>query len=93
MYMDDIKLFVQNEKELKTQILGVRTFSDDVGIEFGIEKCSMLIMKSGKPQMTEEIELPNQDKIRTFEEKKTCQIFGNIRSRHHQTRGDKRKKY
>ena len=35
-------------------------------MEFAIKQSAMLIRKSGKRQMTEEIELPNQDKIRTF---------------------------
>ena len=39
-------------------------YSDDKGMEFTIEKCSMLIMKRGKRQMMEGIELPNQEKIR-----------------------------
>ena len=30
-------------------------------MEFGIEKCSMLTMKSGKRETTEGIELPNQE--------------------------------
>ena len=34
-------------------------------MEFAIEKCAMLIMKSGKRQMTKGIKLPNQGKIRT----------------------------
>ena len=48
MYMDDIKLFVKNEKELKTQIHAVRIYSQVMGMEFGIEKCAMLVMESGK---------------------------------------------
>ena len=48
MYMDDIKLFAKNEKELETLIHTVRIYSQDIGIEFGIEKCAMLVMKSGK---------------------------------------------
>ena len=40
-------------------------------MEFGIEKLVMLIMKSGKKQMTEGIELLNQEKIRTLGEKET----------------------
>ena len=36
-----------------------RIYSPDLGMEFGIEKCAMIIMKSGKRQITEEIELPN----------------------------------
>ena len=37
-------------------------------MEFGIEKCAMLVMKSGKPHMTDGMEQPNQDKIRTLGE-------------------------
>ena len=38
MYMDDIKLFAKNEKELETQIHAVRICIQDIGMEFGIEK-------------------------------------------------------
>ena len=44
--MDDIKLFAKNEKELETLTQVVRIHSQDIGMEFGIEKCPMLIMKS-----------------------------------------------
>ena len=45
-------------------------------MEFGKEKCAMLIMKSGKRQMTKEIELQNQEKIRTLGEKETYKYLG-----------------
>ena len=35
-------------------------------MEFRIEKCAMLLMKSGKQHMPDRVELPNQDKIRTL---------------------------
>ena len=76
MYMDDIKLFAKNEKELETLIHAVRIYSQDIGMEFGIEKCAMLVMKSGKRHMTDGIELPNQDRIRTLEEKETYKYSG-----------------
>ena len=41
------------------------------GMEFGIEKCAMLVMKSGKRHMTDGMELPNHDKIRTLGENET----------------------
>ena len=63
MYMGDIKLFAKNEKVVETLILAVRICSDDIGMEFIIETCSMLIMKSRKQQMMDGIELPNQEKI------------------------------
>ena len=37
MYMDDIKLFAKNEKELETLIQTMRIYSEDIGMEFGIE--------------------------------------------------------
>ena len=46
--MDDIKLFAKNEKELKTQVQALRIYSQDMGMEFEIEKCAMLLMKSRK---------------------------------------------
>ena len=47
--MDDIKLFTKNQKELETLIAKIKE------MEFGIEKCAMLIMKSEKRQIMEGI--------------------------------------
>ena len=44
-------------------------------MEFGIEKYALLVMKSGKRHLTDEIELPNQDKIRTLAENETDKYF------------------
>ena len=74
--MDDIKLFAKNERELETLIHAVRIYSQDIGMEFGKEKCVMLVMKSGKRHMTDGIELPNRDKVRTLEENETYKYLG-----------------
>ena len=76
MYMDDIKLFAKNEKELETLIHTVRIYSRDIGMEFGIEKCAMLVMKSGKRQLTDGMELPNKDKIKTFAGNESYKYLG-----------------
>ena len=76
--MDDIKL-LGNPNTGSEDIL----HSEVIGMEFGREKLDMLIMKSGKCQMTEGKELPNQEKIR---------MLGNIRSKYYQTSRDERKK-
>ena len=89
--MYDIKLFTKNEKELETLIQAMKIYCDDIGMKFGVEKCTKLIMKSGKRQMTEGIELPNQEKNRNIRRKCNLQILGNIGSGHHQTSGDERK--
>ena len=66
MYIDDIKLFAKNEKELESVIHTIRIYAQGIGMEFGIEKCAMLIMKSGKRHLTKGMELQNQDKFRTL---------------------------
>ena len=45
-------------------------------MEFGIEKCAMLVMKSGKRHLTDGIELPNKDKIKSLTENETYKYLG-----------------
>ena len=76
MYIDDIKLFAQNEKGLETLIHARRIYSQDIGMDFSIEKCALLVMKSGKRHVMDGMKLPNQDKIRTLGEKETYKYLG-----------------
>ena len=48
MYMYDINQFDKNEKELETLVQTIRIYSNDIGMEFAIEKWVELIMKSEK---------------------------------------------
>ena len=52
MYIDDIKLFTENEKEIGNPN---RLHRDDIGKEFDIEKWAMLIIRSRKQQMKKRI--------------------------------------
>ena len=72
----DIKLFAKNEKELETLIQVLMVFSQDIGIESGIEKCVMWMKKREKRQMTEGTGLRNQIKIRTLREKENYKYLG-----------------
>ena len=65
-----------NEKELKTLIQAMRIYRKYKGMGFSIEKCAILIMKSGKRQMAEEIERQNQARITTFGEKEIYKHLG-----------------
>ena len=46
--MDDLKLYSRSEKGLDSLVQTVRVFSEDLGMEFGIEKYAMLVMEKGK---------------------------------------------
>ena len=61
--MVDITLFAKNGNELETLILAVR---QDIGMEFGKEKCAMQVMKSGKRHITDRTVKRNQDKTIKF---------------------------
>ena len=74
--MDEIKLFSKKEKELETLKHTVRIYSQDIGMEFGIEMWAMLVMKSGKRQLTDGMELANLDKIKTLAENETYKYLG-----------------
>ena len=76
IYIDDLKLSAKNEKELETLIHAVRIYSQGIGMEFGTERCAMLVMKSGERHLTDGMELPNQDKIGTLGEKETYKYYG-----------------
>ena len=74
--MNNIKLFAKNDKELETQIQKIKIYSQHTEMKFGIEKRAKLIMKRGKREITEEIELPNQERIQMLGEKENYKYFG-----------------
>ena len=56
----------------------MRIYSQDIGMEFGIEKSAMPIMRSGKRHMAEGMELPNQEKM--LGEKESYKYLGILES-------------
>ena len=46
--MNDLKLYSKSEKALDSLIQTIRIFSEDIGMQFGIDKCAMLVVKRGK---------------------------------------------
>ena len=63
-------------KKNETLIHIIRIYSQDIGMEFSIEKCALIVMKSGKRHLTDGTEQPNQDKIRTLAENETYKYLG-----------------
>ena len=68
MYMDNIKVFAKDEKELENLVPTIRICSQVIGMKSDIEKCARPIIKNTKREGTEGIDLPNQERIR-FREK------------------------
>ena len=66
LFMDDLKLYSRSEKGLDSLVQTVRVFSEDIGMEFGIEKCAMLVMEKGKIVKSVGIELPDGKVIKSL---------------------------
>ena len=39
-YMDDLKLFTKDDDDLEGLLQTVKKFRDDIGMTFGLDKCS-----------------------------------------------------
>jgi hypothetical protein len=47
LYIDDLKLLGKSEEELQKQIQTVTACSDDIHMEFGLDKCEKIVFKKG----------------------------------------------
>ena len=69
--IENHQVTLSRRKRIENSIQAVRISCDDLGMEFDIEKCAMLIMKSRKRNLTVRVKPLNQEKIRTLREKET----------------------
>ena len=76
LFMDDLKLYSRREKGLDSLVQTVRVFSEDIGMEFDIEKCVMLVMEKGKIVKSVGIELPDGKVIKSLQEDESYKYLG-----------------
>ena len=74
--MNDLKLHSQSEKGLDSLVQTVRVFSEDIGMEFGIEKCVMLVMEKRKIVKSVVIELPDGKVIKSIQDGESYKYLG-----------------
>ena len=67
--MDNLKLYGQNEEELERLAEIVHIYSKHVDMEFGLDKCGMLVIRKGVKVRSVGIELPNEEVIKELDEK------------------------
>ena len=68
LFIDNLKLYSQSEKELDSLIQTVHVFSKDIGMEFVIEKFAMSVMEKGKTVKSVGIEFPDGKIIKSLQE-------------------------
>ena len=75
-YMDDLKTFAKNDEEQQRILAIVKAFSDDVKMEFGLEKCAKATFKKGKLTSTENINLGLDTVIQDLGQDSTYKYLG-----------------
>ena len=68
LFMDDLKLFGKSEDQIDSLVQTVFIFSEDIGMEFGLKKCGVVILKKGKLVKFDGIHLPNQEIMKEVDE-------------------------
>ena len=68
LFMDDLKLYNGSEKGVDSLVQTVRVFSEDIGMEFGIDKCALLVVEKGEIVKSVGIELPDGKVIKSLQE-------------------------
>ena len=68
LFMDDLKLFGKCDDQIDSLVQTVFTFSEDIGKEFGLKKCGVVILNKGKLVKIDGIHLPNQEIIKEVDE-------------------------
>ena len=67
LFMDDLKLFSKSEKHMDIVVRTVHVFSTEIGIEFGMKKCGIRIMKRGKVVRCGGTKLSNCEEVKEVE--------------------------
>ena len=71
-----MKLYSQIEKGLDSLVQAVPLFFEDIGMEFGIENCTLLVMEKGKIVKSVGIKLPDGKVIKSLQEGESYKFLG-----------------
>ena len=74
--MDDLKLFAKNGKDLEGLLNIVKEFSNDIGMEFGLDKCAEAPFVTGKLKKTSSINLDIDIAIRDLDLEENYKYLG-----------------
>ena len=73
--MDDLKLYSRSDNGLDSLVQTVAVFSQDIGMEFDIEKCAMLVTEKRKMKSVG-IELPDGKFIKSLQKVECYKYLG-----------------
>ena len=70
LFTDDLKLFAKSHDQIASLVNTAYTFSEDIGMEFGVKKCRVLVLKRGKVDKAKSrgLNVPNGKSMETTDE-------------------------
>ena len=75
-YMDDLKLYAKDDKELEGLLHTVKSFSDDIGMDFGLDKCAKATFIKGKLKRTTSVVIDTETVIKDLEQEELYKYLG-----------------
>ena len=75
-YMDDLKLYGKDDNEIEGLLKIVKGFSDDIGMEFGLDKCATATFRRGRLTKKENITLDDLTVIKDLEQEEVYKYLG-----------------
>ena len=74
--MDDLKTFARDDNQQTGLLTTVKTFSDDIKMEFGLDKCAKATFKRGKLTKTTNTDLDTSTTIKEIDQEGTYKYLG-----------------
>ena len=68
LFMDDLKLFSKKKNEIDSLMSTLQVISQDTGMQFGVEKCGIIVMNRGKMVTSEVIRLANNESVKEVDD-------------------------
>ena len=93
-YMDDLKIYSKSDSDLRSLLRIVKKFSDDIRMEFGLEKCAKISIIKGKMVRSSNISLNEHTHIKELSNTESYKYLGVEESSntHHKNMREKLKK-
>ena len=91
LYMDDLKLIGRNEKDLEKELTIVRAISNDINMNFGLDKCAGMCLKGRRDQGKMHIRSTIENDFKELDSRKAYKYLGIGESYNIQHKNEKEK--
>ena len=68
LFMDDLKLYVKNNDQIDSLVRTVWSYSEDIGMKFGIDKCAVLELERRRLVRSEGVALSDGETIKEVDQ-------------------------